>query len=114
MKRIIYAWAFLVVATFSCTYDKGDLPLCDTVNASYSQSIALIIQNKCATAGCHLGSAYIGDLSTYQGIKNKVDNGTFHLRVFELKVMPPITQPQLTAEEYQKLRCWYDAGAPNN
>jgi|SRR5688572_15664096 len=115
MKNRVYLGLFSFIVMLSCTYDKGIVPVCNNVNASWSQSIAPIIQSRCATPNCHTGGAlYAGDLDTYEQVKAKVDNGSFRLRVLDLKLMPPASEPPLSDEDYQKLKCWCDAGAPNN
>ena len=65
-------------------------------------------------SSCHNTTTYIGDYSTYAGVKAKVDDGTFKLRVLDLKVMPPATRPPLTEEDLAKIKCWLADGAPNN
>lgn len=87
---------------------------CGTVDATWTSGVAPIIASHCAISGCHESGASMGDYTTYQGVKAKVDNGTFSLRVFQLQVMPPITQPDLTPEEYMQLKCWVENGAPQN
>jgi len=115
MKKIRIAMLFALVGLLSCTSDKGEVPVCDNVNSSYSQRVAPIIAAKCAITGCHTGGAlYAGDLDTYEQVKAKVDNGSFKLRVIDLKVMPPASSTPLTADEYKILKCWCEAGAPDN
>lgn len=82
--------------------------------ASFSNEVQLIINDKCATPGCHNSGALIGDFTTYAGLKPKIDNDRIRVTVFETKTMPYGTSPDLSAEELDKLKCWLDNGAPNN
>ncbi|MBI3510169.1 MAG: hypothetical protein HY064_05860 [Bacteroidetes bacterium] len=116
MKYALLLTPFLFfICIDSCKYDKANpIPGCTAANSSWSHSVNSIVQSKCAVSGCHVNGAYTGDFTTWGGVKMRVDDGTFKSRVFDLHVMPPAASPQLTSEEYQSLKCWYDAGAPNN
>lgn len=105
----------LLLLTYSCKWDHMD-PIynCSNVDATWTTGVAPIIASHCAIAGCHESGATMGDYTTYQGVKAKVDNGTFELRVFQLQVMPPASQPDLTEEEYAQLKCWFESGSPQN
>ena len=114
MKRSLYITFFVLTATFSCTHDKGNVPLCDNVNSSYSQSVGPLIQTRCAIPACHDGSTYIGNFNNYSEVKAYIDNGIFKVKVIDMKNMPPSSQPPLSTEEFNKLKCWYENGGPNN
>ncbi len=86
---------------------------CATVNAKYGADITPIINAKCASSGCHNGSAP-GNFTSYAGIKTYIDNGKVKDRVFVKKDMPVAGLPQLTEDEKNSLQCWLDNGAPNN
>lgn len=107
---------FILAFYFSaCTYKKVELDPCENVNSKYTQDISPLIQTHCALSGCHNGdSTSVGNFNEYAEIKMRVENGQFKIKVFDSKSMPPISQPSLTSEEYNKLKCWFDAGAPNN
>ena len=111
----LFAFCLLSILFSSCTYKKVDLNPCDTVNSNYDISISPLIQTHCALSGCHNGdSTSVGNFNLYTEIKMRVDNGQFKIKMFDSKSMPPASQPSLTSEEYNKLKCWFDAGAPNN
>jgi len=114
MKKSLYIIFFILIGTFSCTYDKADVPVCDNTNASYSQSIAPLIQTRCAIPGCHDGSLFVGNFNNYSDVKNYIDNGIFKVKVIDMKTMPPPSQPPLTTQEYNKLKCWFENGGQNN
>jgi len=49
---------------------------CDTTNVTYTGTLKAIVDNQCATGGCHLGVAPSGyDLSTYNGLKGVAVSG---------------------------------------
>lgn len=115
MIKYVCIFSFILIGINSCTSDKTELLLCDTVNADYSESVALIIQTRCALSGCHIGdSVSVGNFNNYSEIKERVDNGTFREKVIDSKTMPPSTKPPLTTQEYTILKCWYEAGASGN
>lgn len=116
-KTYTSIFIFFVFA-ISCTIDKGALqpkPLVDCNSVTYSGSIAAIINAKCATSGCHVpaGSGN-GDFTSYAGLFAKVTSGSVNNRLFVTQDMPPNASPDLTAAELATIRCWLDAGAPNN
>jgi len=115
MKRLLLLPIVLgIISAGACTYDKVEVPkpktaavICDSVQ--FARDITPILDAKCNT--CHTGY-FCGDFTTYSGVKNVVDNGLFQHRVLVERTMPPVEQ--LNEEEMQKLRCWIDAGAPQN
>lgn len=122
---ILYLWLVLLISFSylqSCTYDKGEIPV-PVQTASYQTDIKPIIQTNCygqGTQSCHVTNSNqgaLGDFTTYEGLKAKVENGSFENRVFILHDMPPAysTGPtSLNAEDFAKLKAWVDNGAQNN
>jgi hypothetical protein len=112
--------AFLAVLSFSsCYYDKEELlypgsnqPVdCTTVAAKFSADISPIMSGKCATSGCHDVTAAGGViLQTYAQISAAKDR--INVRCVVQKSMPP--SGPLPLSDINKLKCWIDAGAPNN
>ncbi len=105
----------------SCYYDKEDVLYenyyaqnqCDTVNVSFSNDIMPIIQGNCATTGCHVqGGSGPGIFVNYNGMMEKVNNGSFEKRVLIEKNMPP--SAPLSDCQQAIIRAWLKAGAPNN
>ncbi|MBL7934158.1 MAG: hypothetical protein JNL60_19800 [Bacteroidia bacterium] len=112
---LCYAFAFMI----SCTRKVGTKmpsPAADTivVNASYTKHIKPLVTEKCATTGCHIANFPFGDFTQYSDLKAKVTNGKLNLLVFDKKLMPPATYPQLTTDQYQLLKTWVDNGAIEN
>ncbi len=85
---------------------------CDSTDFSFNTAVMPIITNNCATSiSCH-GAGSVNDYTTYAGIKAKVDNGTFELRVLRNLNMPPAAP--LPECERVILQKWLDDGAPDN
>lgn len=91
-------------------------PDCDTTQFTYSGTIKTIIVNNCQ--GCHSGTAAQGgiDLSTYPGLKLKIDDGRFwgainHQPGFSAM---PKNGNKLSECQITQIRKWIEAGSPNN
>jgi hypothetical protein len=83
---------------------------CSTV--TFSGNIAPLIASRCATAGCHDASSSNGPgpLTSYASIfasRNSV------LSAVNTNRMPQGGAPLSDADK-ARLKCWIDAGAPNN
>lgn len=111
--------AIIIISVTGCYYDKEELLYagsgtisCTGVSAKFSTDVNPIIQNKCATAGCHNAAAGAGGtvLETYAQILAKAIR--IKQRCVVEKNMPPGTP--LTPAEIAVLKCWIDSGAPNN
>jgi len=116
VKKII-PFTFLLLLTLSaCLFDKSEIPplsFCDSAAVTYSGTIKPIVDAHCAIPGCHQTGFQYGDYTTYAGLKIKVDNGTFETQVLINQTMPS-GGPPLPDSLQQLIRCWLDAGAPNN
>lgn len=111
-KVWIAATCFLFPA---CTWEQAEPVLtCENLDVHYARDVVPVITASCSVTGCHNAGSLTGDFTTYAGIKAKVDNGSFRLRVLELKIMPPVSQPPLTEKQLKQLACWIEAGAPEN
>lgn len=113
----------LCLGTFaiSCGDDEGDDPPvsidCTGSDPSYMNDIKPIIDASCALAGCHEANFLNGDFTTYDGLKEKANNGTLIERAVEDKDMPPENTNgpmELSDEEIKLINCWVADGAPNN
>lgn len=117
----------LMLAVFSCTSDQLPEPTvpesCENTFPTYTDDIKPIIDNSCAYAGCHLGTAP-GIYDDYEGVKSVIESGSFRERVViqkddPLQGMPPNYAPDgrpkdLSAEELELIECWLDSGYPEN
>ncbi len=119
MNKTYTAIFIFFVFAISCTVDKGAikpkaLVSCDTI--TYTTSVTAVVNAKCAIPSCHVANFGSGDFTTYAGLNAKVTGGQFNNRVFVQGNMPPTYSANgpLTTTELEILRCWYNAGAPNN
>lgn len=113
---------FCLSVIVSCTKDVGPNPdllpkaanNCDSV--TFANTIQPIINNSCATPGCHEAGFPYGDFTSYGDIKIKIDAGSFKARVIDQapSPMPPLGSPAPTDAELNSIKCWLEAGAPNN
>lgn len=120
---------FAIALFFSCTYENEEelFPLeaastntnesgDSTTVVSFSQRVKPIISQNCNLSGCHGAGtgAGRGNFTDYQGVKHKVDNGSFERRVLVQQNMPPNSRAPLSQAELNDIRSWINAGAPNN
>jgi len=113
--RTICLPAFILLLLSACATDSAPPAMnCENERVTYSGTIGPLIVTHCYGYGCHNQGATIGDFTTYQGLKAKIDNGSFRLRVLDLKVMPPYGHTPLSDLELFRIRCWLEAGAPEN
>jgi len=115
------------LAIHSCTNDQLPEPTvpesCEDAVPTYDNEIKPIIDNSCAYAGCHLGTAP-GIYDNYEGVKNMIESGSFRERVVIQKDdpflgMPPDNAPDgrpkdLSMEELELIECWLENGYPKN
>ncbi len=91
--------------------DGGGVQIdCSTV--TFSGDIAFLISTKCAVSGCHDASSTNGPgpLINYASIfasRLSIQSAVNANRM-------PQGGPPLSATEKAKIKCWIDAGAPNN
>jgi hypothetical protein len=100
---------------FACKQDKLPTPqapsFCDSISATYNDSVKAIIDSKCSVAGCHLNTQS-PILNNYTQVFGS--SGRIAIRSLDLKTMPPLGMPQLTEDEIKILTCWREAGFPEN
>lgn len=116
MKRQKYFWLICGAMLFigfitSCRDDLKNLD-CNSISAGYNADIKPIMQNNCNASGCHAAGSSNGDYTTYAGLKAAADNGSLDEQVNIKKSMPPTGK--LPLDSRKKIRCWIEAGAPNN
>lgn len=118
MKLFLILVSIFCISFVSCTKDIGPNPdlvvkttnACDTV--TFTKHIAPIFTSKCT--GCHQAGGTSPDLTNYTLIKTQVDGGRIKARVID---QTPTVMPQggaLPQNELDLIKCWLDAGAPNN
>lgn len=86
--------------------------VCETTeDISYHEQIVPILETSCNNDGCHSIGFVSGDFTHYNGVLDKVNDGSLFLRL-EDGSMPPITP--LSSEQLQLIVCWIANGSPNN
>lgn len=126
MKQMLTIRCLFTIGIFSmlvlggCYYDKEEIlypgsttPVdCTTVQSGFAADVQPLIISKCAIPGCHDASGASGGviLQSHAQMSGKKDR--INTRAVVDKTMPP-TGP-LTPAEAAKIKCWIDAGAPNN
>jgi hypothetical protein len=109
--EIIRKWILQGAKNNSCVSSA-----CDSVNVTYSVTIKNIISNKCQ--GCHSGSAPANgfDLSTYAGVKARINDGKLWGAVNHIPGYSPMPKngSKLSVCELGQVKKWIDMGAPNN
>ena len=122
--RTLFGAGTLLAITLlvGCLVDKGELveetpaEYCDTLQATYIDTVKTIIDTRCATPGCHdNASSGIGDFGTYAGLSAQgvlVDgNSGLGGRISSATApMPP--QGLLPDSIRRVLECWAGDGYP--
>ena len=106
---------FLGAILNGCYYDVEEelYPVVVVDSATYTTDIRPIINASCAISGCHIpGGTGVGDFTSYEGVKLKVDQGSFRTRVLDQRNMPPGFA--LIGSDLQKIEIWLNDGALNN
>ncbi|MFN0034664.1 MAG: c-type cytochrome [Saprospiraceae bacterium] len=108
----------LLLAALAWQGCKGDDdptgPACNIPNAdlSYTLNIKAIIDQQCIS--CHVAGSgvpgVVGDYSTYEGIKSRLDNGKVLDRVVVKKDMPQ--GGGMSQAQRDSINCWIAAGYP--
>ena len=108
MKKLFYLT--LIIALASCK--KKDETSCDGSTPTYDTEINVIINQSCATSNCHTTDYKHGDFTSYENMKEVLDNGKFATKVLDNKSMPKGSS--LDESELNLIRCWVDNGYPEN
>lgn len=119
MLRIFFVLGFLSIILSACTYEsvepKSSVIITDSV-ISYSKTIAPIVTAQCSgSVGCHESGSQDGDFTSYNGLKDKADNGSLLKRVVTEKDMPQAGSGfTLTDQERGYFEAWIKQGFPDN
>ena len=120
MKKGLCILSIGFVLLTGCYADNGEeLYNCaaDAASVTYTSTVKAILSGNGCT-GCHGSTAPSGgiNLSTYAGVKAKVDDGRLWGAVNHLSGYQPMPQGggKISACDIKRLKAWIDAGAPNN
>lgn len=111
-----FAAIIIITALSGCYYDvESELypgQNCDTPpNVTYTDHIAPFLTQNCALSGCHVtGGNAPGNFETYDGVLEKVNNGSFENVTVISRSMPP--SGPLPNCEIQLIETWLAQGAP--
>lgn len=114
MTKTSLLTAAIIISLSSCYYDvESELyqnQVCNTpATIDYATDVAPVIAAACGTPSCHAtGGTGTGNFETYEGVKAKVDDGSFEDRTFVQKNMPPTP---LNTCDLELLQAWVAAGA---
>lgn len=119
-KSVIYFTLLLAtgLAFESCKKDKtpeviAPLECNDTI--SFATTIQPLINQSCATSGCHNASGSGGyNFSSYTSIFNNREIILKTIRHEAGVTAMPIGAPKLTDVQINSVACWIEQGAPNN
>ncbi len=121
MKYALAAIPFFTVLIAGCSYNSVedlDPGSCDTTNVSYMDYVQPLISESCAYTDCHLGPSAAAqlDLSEYQQLKHKADDGSLADRINRAAGDPELMPPtgKLTTCQINRIEAWVNAGAPQN
>ena len=99
-------------------YPKNPNATCVTTDVTFSATIQPIINQNCATSGCHAGSAPAGgyNLEDHAGVQSIANNGSLlgtinHESGYS---QMPKNLPKLPDCSISQIAAWVSAGAPNN
>lgn len=119
-KYYVIAIVSVIVFTWSCKKENGGSNGgsngggvqvdCNTV--TFSGNIGPLIASRCTNSGCHDASSTNGPgpLTSYAAIfasRNSIQSAVSTNRM-------PQGGPPLSDADKARLKCWIDAGAPNN
>lgn len=98
----------------SCNKETEKIPIgtVDCSSVTFEKIIFPLVESSCGNAGCHGANALNGEMLNYSQIKAFADNGELKTHVLEVQDMPQ--GGTLTSEQLGQVKCWLDAGAPNN
>lgn len=120
--RPILFCAFILLALYSCQYDKADIKyppqgVCDTSNVKYSTNIVPILNANCYI--CHSGEALGGggiQLNNYSKLLIQVNNTQLLNAIQHTGLITPMPKSggKLSNCDIATIRTWIRNGAPNN
>jgi hypothetical protein len=118
MKNKYYLIAIILfsISMSGCYYDIDEelypsaINACDSIPATYSTKIQVLISGSCAISGCHTANGQSPNLSDYTNLKNNIER--VKARAVQEKSMPPSSA--LSSCDVSALQQWIDKGALND
>ena len=109
-KRFTLLAVLAIILLVSCKKDNPKTPFCDGSNQTYNSYIRSIFNSNCNSSGCHGSGSGDGDFTTYSGLENVLNNGSFESEVLKNQTMPEGSS--LSESQLNKIQCWADNGFP--
>lgn len=106
MKNLVYL--ICTIGLVSCN-NKDEIS-CDGSTPTYDTEIKVIVNESCATTNCHTTGYSHGDLTSYENMKEVINNNSFKAKVLDTKSMPKGSS--LNEDELNLIQCWVDNGYP--
>ncbi len=105
---------FLLFSFVACKKDTVSTPIAniDCATVTFAQTVFPLIQQNCGSASCHGVGSGSGEMTNYEELKVFASNGALESRVLDTRDMPK--GGSLSSEQLGQIKCWLDAGAPNN
>lgn len=97
----------------ACKKAEKATPVCDGTISAYNSNIKSIINDNCTSSGCHGSGSSNGDFTSYNGLKPVLSNGKFKSQVLDNQTMPKGAR-NLSADQLNKIMCWYESNYPEN
>src|SRR5688572_31296836 len=97
-----------------CKHQPQDVPAPVCQPVSFARDVKPIIQQSCATYGCHVAGSPDGDFNQFMDLKEKVTNGSFKNSVIDWKAPRMPETHQLPEAQLRVLQCWLNDNAPEN
>lgn len=117
MKKLIYLLIIITLVTIACS-KGGDAVTppttnvdCSVIDSRYGAVISVIIQNSCATTGCHNAGSFSGPgpLTNYTQVKAAANSINVSVQT---GFMPKGSV--LSTSQKNAIACWVSSGALNN
>ena len=112
MRKSAFTIICIICLPFvSCKKNKNNhIAVCDGSSPTYNSYVQSIITSNCS--GCHGVGSNNGDFSTYAKLSTVTSNGKFEKEVLTNQSMPQSSP--LPDADLDKLKCWIEAGFPEN
>jgi hypothetical protein len=119
LSLLILGSLFLMqMSQSSCSNDKLQDPLtiadpfCDSLLVTYDLQIKSIIDNNCATSGCHVQGFIWGNYTSFDGLVPYLNDSQFKREVINTMEMPDGFS--LSATDFELVECWVSKNYPES
>ena len=114
MKNRLLFGLFLFYSLSGCKHQPQEMPAPTCQPVSFARDVRPIIQQNCATYGCHIAGSPDGDFNQFAELKAKVTNGSFKNSVIDWNAPRMPETHQLPDAQLRVLQCWLNDNAPEN